>query len=69
MLRSVKVIVTGGADSSVRICQELMRRGYRVTVLDNLTTGRMENITHLLKATNLINPITYLALSLDYSNG
>jgi UDP-glucose 4-epimerase len=61
MLKSVRVIVTGGADSSVRLCQELMRRGYRVIVLDDLSTGRMENITHLLKATNLRNPINPLA--------
>jgi len=45
-----KAVVTGGAGFiGSNIVDELVRRGYRVTVLDDLSTGKRENIEHLLK--------------------
>ena len=44
----MKVLVTGGAGYiGSHLCDALIRRGANVTVLDNLSTGRMANIEHL----------------------
>jgi len=48
-----KVVVTGGAGFiGSHLAEELARRGYRVIILDDLTTGRMENIERLTKQDN-----------------
>jgi len=45
-----KVIVTGGAGFiGSHLAEELVRRGYYVTILDDLSTGKTENIELLLK--------------------
>ncbi len=44
-----RVLVTGGAGFiGSHLTRELLQRGYRVTVLDNLATGKIENIADLL---------------------
>jgi UDP-glucose 4-epimerase len=44
-----KAVVTGGAGFiGSHLTEELVKRGYRVIVLDNLSTGKMENIESLL---------------------
>ena len=44
-----RVIVTGGAGFiGSHLAEELVRRGYQVAILDNLSTGRKENIKELL---------------------
>ena len=44
-----RAIVTGGAGFiGSHLTEELVRRGYQVAVLDNLSTGRKENIKELL---------------------
>ncbi len=41
-------IVTGGAGFvGSHLCEALLHRGHRVTCVDNLITGRIENIAHL----------------------
>lgn len=47
------VLITGGAGFiGSHLCDALIARGDRVTVLDNLSTGRLENINHLLQNPN-----------------
>jgi UDP-glucose 4-epimerase len=49
-----KVIVTGGAGFiGSYITQELLKRGYQVTIIDNLTTGKMSNIEPVLSNKNV----------------
>jgi UDP-glucose 4-epimerase len=46
----VRVLITGGAGFiGSHLADELIRRGDRVCVIDNLSTGRLENIQHLLE--------------------
>ena len=46
-----RAVVTGGAGFiGSHIADELVRRGWRVTILDNLSTGKLENIRHLVSA-------------------
>ena len=47
--RKRRAVVTGGAGFiGSHICRELLERGWSVVVLDNLLTGRIENIEALL---------------------
>ena len=48
-----KAVVTGGAGFiGSHLSEELVARGYRVIILDNLSTGKLENIARLLKGGN-----------------
>jgi dTDP-glucose 4,6-dehydratase len=43
-------LVTGGAGFlGSHLCERLLREGHRVVCVDNLVTGRMANISHLLQ--------------------
>ena len=45
-----KVVVTGGAGFiGSHLAEGLVSRGYHVIILDDLSTGRLENINSLLK--------------------
>jgi UDP-glucose 4-epimerase len=49
-----KVIITGGAGFiGSHLAEELARRGYQTIILDNLSTGKIENIKALLKNNNV----------------
>lgn len=42
------ILVTGGAGFiGGHLCERLLQQGYRVVAIDNLSTGRLENIAHL----------------------
>lgn len=44
------VVVTGGAGFiGSHLCERLLCEGYRVICMDNLLTGRLSNVKHLLK--------------------
>ena len=44
-----KVIVTGGAGFiGSHLAEELAKRGYHVTILDDLSTGKLVNIEELM---------------------
>ena len=49
----VKVLITGGCGFlGYNLASELVRRDYEVYVIDNLTTGNLNNIKHLEKLKN-----------------
>ena len=44
----MRVLITGGAGFvGSHLCEELLDRGDEVFVLDNLSTGSVDNIIHL----------------------
>lgn len=49
------IVVTGGAGFiGSHLCDRLIKDGFRVTCVDNLITGKVENIAHLLKNNSFI---------------
>ena len=49
--RNEKILVTGGAGFiGSHLCELLLQQGRRVVAIDNLSTGRLENIQHLRAA-------------------
>lgn len=46
------VLVNGGGLVGSHLCEALLDRGCSVTCLDNFSTGRSPNITHLMKNRN-----------------
>jgi UDP-glucose 4-epimerase len=49
----MKALITGGAGFvGSHLAEELLARGHQVTIIDDLSTGRFENIEHLQKNSN-----------------
>ena len=49
-----KAVVTGGAGFiGSHICEELVKRGYQVTIIDNLSAGKLSNLESILKDKNV----------------
>ena len=47
--KSMRIVITGGAGFlGSHLCDSLLQGGHTVVCMDNLLTGRMENISHLL---------------------
>ena len=43
-----KALITGGAGFvGSHLAEQLLQRGYQITILDDLSTGRFENVGHL----------------------
>ena len=54
MLSNEKALVTGGAGFiGSHLVDRLLKEGYDVIVLDNLSTGRRENLSHHKDNSNL----------------
>ncbi len=55
MLKKRRVLITGGAGFiGSHLCRRLLKEGYRVICMDNLITGKKENIAHLLADRNFL---------------
>ena len=49
----MRILITGGAGFiGSHLCDFLISKGYKVTCMDNLITGKKENIAHLLRNKN-----------------
>ncbi len=54
MADKAKAVVTGGAGFiGSHICDLLYERGYQVSIIDDLSTGKLDNIAHLLGRHNV----------------
>lgn len=50
----MKILITGGAGFiGSHLTEELLKKGYSVSIIDNLSTGRMENLQSCLANDNL----------------
>jgi UDP-glucose 4-epimerase len=50
----MKILVTGGAGFiGSHLTEALLKDGHKITIIDDLSTGRMENISHLTRNKNL----------------
>jgi UDP-glucose 4-epimerase len=49
----MNVLITGGAGFiGSHLAEELIKKGHRIIVLDNLSTGRLQNVIHLKENSN-----------------
>ena len=65
-----KILITGGAGFiGSNLCEKLLNDGHKIICLDNLMTGNMKNIEHLLNNNKFTfinhNIITYLEINED----
>jgi UDP-glucose 4-epimerase len=56
-----KVLVTGGAGFiGSHLVEELVKRRFKVVVIDNLSTGNIKNLSHVIKNSHLSSTIKNL---------
>ena len=54
-----RVLITGAAGFlGSHLCERFLKEGYHVIGMDNLITGRIENIEHLFISRSLLSTIT-----------
>ena len=52
-MRNVEILITGGAGFiGSHLAEKLLEKGHAITALDNLSTGRLENVSHLQNGGN-----------------
>ena len=52
----MRILITGGAGFiGSHLAEALLERGHEVTVIDNLSTGRFENVQHLVERQSAVN--------------
>ncbi len=68
-----KVLITGGAGFlGSHLCDRFLKEGYHVIAMDNLITGSMDNIDHLMKEKHFdfyhhdVSKFVHVSGSLDY---
>jgi len=53
VIKGKKILITGGAGFiGSNLCESLLNQGNDITCLDNLSTGFLRNIEHLIKKDN-----------------
>jgi UDP-glucose 4-epimerase len=62
----MRILITGGAGFiGSHLAEALLERGHEVTVIDNLSTGRFENVQHLVNRHSVVNGRSSLRFAID----
>jgi UDP-glucose 4-epimerase len=60
------ILITGGAGFiGSHLAEALLERGHEVTVIDNLSTGRFDNVQHLLERQSAVNGRSPFRFAID----
>lgn len=70
---AMKFLITGGAGFvGSHLAEELLQQGHKVAIIDDLSTGSIENIQHLKSSSNfsyVIDSVTNVGLSAELVDG
>ena len=60
------ILITGGAGFiGSHLAEALLERGHEVTVIDNLSTGRLDNVQHLVERQSVVNGRSSFRFAID----
>ena len=66
---NTRVLVAGGAGFiGSHLCDRLINEGHRVLCIDNLYTGRIDNVQHLLKSSLFTYASHGVTMPMSYDN-